>query len=61
MGVDELAVTRDGRVVKRSRDEGWDFRSSANSVVFFNLPFDPAHPSDTIVSYRRWAVQVPIE
>jgi hypothetical protein len=56
-----IAVTRDGKVVKRSRAGGWDFRSSSNAVVFFNLPFDPAHPSDTIVSYRRWATQVPIE
>ncbi len=56
-----IAVTRDNKVIKRSRDRGWDFRSSANSVVFFNLPFDPANPSDTIVSYRRWAVQIPVE
>jgi hypothetical protein len=56
-----IAVTRDGRVVRRSRHTGWDYRSSANSVVFFNMPFDPAHPSDTIVSYRRWKDQVSIE
>jgi len=56
-----IAVTRDGELVKRSRATGWDFRSSSNTVVFFNMPFDPANPSDTVVSYRRWRDQLPIE
>lgn len=56
-----ISVARDGTKVPRSRDTGWDYRGSANSIVFFNMPFDPANPSDIVVSYRRWADQVPIE
>lgn len=56
-----ISVARDGVLVFRSRSTGWDFRSSSNSVIFFNMPFDPANPSDVVVSYRRWADQVPIE
>ena len=56
-----ISVARDGTKIGRSRDVGWDYRGSANSIVFFNMPFDPANPSDIVVSYRRWADQVPIE
>ena len=56
-----IAVTRDDKLVRRSRFKGWDYRSGSNSVIFFNLPFDPARPSDTVVSYRRWADQVPLD
>ncbi len=56
-----IAVARDNAVVPRSRDTGWDYRAAANSIIFFNMPFDPANPSDIVVSYRRWADQVPIQ
>jgi hypothetical protein len=56
-----IAVSRNNTTIFRSRDEGWDFRSSSNSIIFFNMPFDPANPSDVVVSYRRWADQVPID
>jgi hypothetical protein len=56
-----ISVTRNGTVIPRSRDTGWDYNASANSIVFFNLPFDPDNPSEVIVSYRRWAEQVPID
>ncbi len=56
-----ISVARDGVLVFRSRNQGWDFRSSSNSIIFFNMPFDPANPSDVVVSYRRWAEQIPIE
>jgi hypothetical protein len=56
-----IAVARDGAAVSRSRNTGWDYRASSNSIVFFNMPFDPASPSDVVISYRRWDEQVPIE
>ena len=56
-----ISVTRDAQLIVRSRDTGWDFRGSSNSIIFFNMPFDPANPADIVVSYRRWAEQVPIE
>ncbi len=55
-----IAVARDGAAVPRSRDTGWDYRANSNSIVFFNMPFDPANPSDIVISYRRWDEQVPI-
>lgn len=55
-----ISVARDNQLVTRSRDTGWDFRGAANTVIFFNMPFDPANPSDVVVSYRRWEDQVPI-
>ena len=56
-----ISVARDGLLVFRSRNQGWDFRSSSNSIIFFNMPFDPANPSDVVVSYRRWSEQIPID
>ena len=56
-----VAVARDNIAVPRSRDVGFDYRASSNSIIFFNMPFDPEIPSDIVVSYRRWADQVPIE
>lgn len=56
-----IAVARDGQAIARSRNEGWDYRGASNSIVFFNMPFDPANPSDIVISYRRWDQQVPIE
>lgn len=56
-----VAVARDDVAVPRSREVGFDYRASSNSIVFFNMPFDPDNPSDVVVSYRRWAEQVPIE
>lgn len=56
-----IAVTRDNVYVPRSRSFGWDYRASSNSIVFYNMPFDPLSPSDIVISYRRWEEQVPIE
>lgn len=56
-----ISLARDGLSVFRSREQGWDFRSSSNAIIFFNMPFDPANPSDVVVSYRRWADQIPID
>ncbi len=56
-----VAVARDNIAVPRSRSLGFDYRASSNSIIFFNMPFDPDDPSDIVVSYRRWADQVPIE
>jgi hypothetical protein len=53
-----VAVVRDNVIVPRSRGTGWDYRGASNSIVFFNMPFDPANPSDIVVSYRRWADQI---
>jgi len=56
-----VSVARDNDFVVRSRMTGWDYRAGSNAIVFFNMPFDPANPSDIVVSYRRWADQDPLE
>jgi hypothetical protein len=56
-----IAVARDGVAVPRSRDTGFDYRGSSNSIVFFNMPFDPVNTTDIVVSYRRWDDQIPID
>ncbi|MFI5292880.1 MAG: hypothetical protein ACHQ02_08435, partial [Candidatus Limnocylindrales bacterium] len=56
-----IAVARDNIPVPRSRDTGWDYRAASNSIVFYNMDFNPLVPSDIVVSYRRWETQVPIE
>lgn len=56
-----ISVARDGTAVPRSRDTGWDYRGASNSIVFFNMPFNPFDPAEVAVSYRRWADQVPLE
>ena len=44
--------------IPRSREYGWDYRSSSNSIVFYGMPVDPAHPADVKIGYRRWQDQV---
>jgi len=53
-----ITVARDGVAVPRSRETGWDYRASSNSIVFFNMPYNPADPSEIVVAYRRWQDQV---
>ena len=49
-----VAAAKDGLALERSRIDGFDYRSSANTIVFVNQEFDPLHPSEVIVSYERW-------
>ena len=37
--------------LERSRSDGFDYRASANTVVFVNQTFDPLFPSEVLVSY----------
>jgi hypothetical protein len=53
-----ISVTRDGVVVPRSRQLGWDYRASSNAIVFYGMPLDPANPAEIVVGYRRWDRQV---
>ena len=53
-----ITVMRDGVPVPRSRERGWDFRRTSNSIVFFDMPVDPANPADIVIGYRRWQDQV---
>ena len=53
-----ITVERDLVPIPRSREYGWDYRSSSNSIVFYGMPVDPAHPADVKIGYRRWQDQV---
>ncbi len=53
-----LAASKDGIALERSRDNGFDYRASANSIVFIGQQFDPQHPSEIVVSYHRWVTDV---
>ena len=53
-----ITVMRDGVAVPRSRELGWDYRAAANSIIFYGMPIDPAHPADVVIGYRRWQEQV---
>jgi hypothetical protein len=54
-----ISVTRDGEMLPRSREYGWDYRGSSNSIVFYGLPpITPADPAEIVIGYRRWATQV---
>ena len=56
-----IALSRDGEAIPRSRSKGFDYRASSNSIIFNNMPFDPAAPAELVISYRRWANQVVIQ
>jgi len=47
-----LAVAMDGAEIQRSRTNGFDYRSSANSLVFINVKYKKG--SEVIASYKRW-------
>ena len=47
-----LAVAKDGVAIKRSRNKGFDYRPTANSIVFIDVPFKKG--SKALVGYRRW-------
>jgi len=47
-----LAVARNGVAIKRSRSKGFDYRPTANSIVFINTQFKKG--SKAVVGYRRW-------
>lgn len=54
-----ISVVRDSVLVPRSRETGWDYRGESNSIVFFNMPINPANPAEIVISYRRWEQQRP--
>ena len=47
-----LAVALDSVQVKRSRTNGFDYRSNGNSLVFINVKYKKG--SEVIASYKRW-------
>ena len=51
-----LAVAMDAIEVKRSRTNGFDYRSATNSLVFINVKYKKG--SEVIASYKRWKRQV---
>lgn len=53
-----VAAAKDGLALTRSRSDGFDYRSSANTIVFVQQTFDPLHPSEVIVSYLRWVTDI---
>jgi hypothetical protein len=53
-----IACSKDGVALARSRVEGFDYRASANTVVFVGQEFDPLHPSEVLVSYERWVTDI---
>ncbi len=53
-----VAAAKDGVALERSRLDGFDYRSSANTIVFVNQEFDPLNPSEVIVSYERWITTI---
>jgi hypothetical protein len=57
-----IAASKDGLALNRSRNDGFDYRASANTIVFIQQTFDPAFPSEVIVSYSRWVTdKVPVD
>ena len=53
-----IACSKDGDALERSRRNGFDYRASANTLVFVGQDFDPLHPSEVVVSYERWVTAV---
>ncbi len=53
-----IACSKDGEALERSRRDGFDYRASANTLVFVGQDFDPLHPSEIVVSYERWVTAV---
>jgi hypothetical protein len=51
-----LAVAMDGVEVKRSRNNGFDYRSANNTLAFINVKYKKG--SEVIASYKRWEGQV---
>ena len=54
-----LAVAMDAIVVKRSRTNGFDYRSNANTLVFINVKYKKG--SEVIASYKRWTRQIVLQ
>ncbi|MCD6499258.1 MAG: VWA domain-containing protein [Deltaproteobacteria bacterium] len=53
-----ITCAKDGEALDRSRRDGFDYRASANTIVFIGQDFDPLHPSEILVSYERWVTSV---
>jgi len=51
-----LAAAVDGKVLQRSRYNGFDYRASNNALVFINVKLRKG--SEAVVSYKRWMRQI---
>ena len=54
-----LAVAVDGKQLKRSRNNGFDYRGQENSLVFINVRYEKG--SEIVASYKRWERQRTIQ
>jgi hypothetical protein len=54
-----LAAAMDGVEIKRSRTNGFDYRSSSNSLAFINVKYKKG--SEVVASYKRWRRQCDID
>jgi hypothetical protein len=54
-----LAVAMDGVEIKRSRTNGFDYRSANNSLAFINVKYKKG--SEVIASYKRWQQGITVE
>ena len=54
-----LAVAMDAVEINRSRTNGFDYRTNANSLVFINVKYKKG--SEVIASYKRWKRQEDIK
>jgi hypothetical protein len=54
-----VAVALDGVEIKRSRSNGFDYRSANNALVFIGVKYKTG--AEVIASYKRWSRQMIIE
>jgi len=54
-----LAVAMDGVEIKRSRTNGFDYRSATNSLAFINVKYKKG--SEIIASYKRWKQGITVQ
>jgi hypothetical protein len=50
-----LAVALDAVAIERGRDNGFDYRSANNALVFINVKYKKG--SEVVASYKRWVKQ----
>jgi hypothetical protein len=53
-----IAVALENNPMDRSRQNGFDYHSTNNTVVFYGQAFEPNSINEVFVSYRRWVTGV---
>ena len=49
-----IEVSRNGSIIPRLRQSGWDYNRTGNSILFFGIPYGPESTGNIEIAFKAW-------